>query len=92
VKSSFAILIASTALPAPFSEQVHITERIHALDKNTLEDQMTIIDPATLAHPWVLTIKYHRVSNMPYLVDRECTENDRNPVVNGKFTIAPPKP
>jgi hypothetical protein len=96
VKSSLAILIAGTVgagygVSVPLSEQVQITERIRALDKNTLEDQMTIIDPVTLAHPWVLMIKYHHVSNMPHILDRECTENDRNPVVDGKFTIAPPK-
>ena len=39
-------------------------------DKNTLEDHMTIVDPVALAHPWVLTIRYHHVSNMPHVVDR----------------------
>jgi hypothetical protein len=87
-----APMSAGYRVSTPFSEQLQITERIRALDKNTLEDQMTIIDPVTLAHPWVLTVKYHRVSNMDYIVDRDCAENDRNPVVDGKFTIAPPKP
>jgi len=82
---------AGYGVSVPLSEQVQVTERIRAPDKNTLEDHMTIIDPATLAHPWVLMIKYHHVSNMPHILDRECTENDRNPVVDGKFTIAPPK-
>jgi hypothetical protein len=77
-------------VPAPLSEQVHVTERIRALDRNTLEDDMTILDPMALAHPWVLIIRYHRATDMPHIVDRDCAENDRNPVVNGKFTIAPP--
>lgn len=29
---------------------------------------------------------------MNRLYDEVCEENDRNPVVNGKFTLAPPKP
>jgi hypothetical protein len=87
-----APIIAGYGVPAPFSEQVQVSERIRALDKNTLEDQMTIVDPVALAHPWMLTIRYHHVSNMPHVVDRECAENERNPVVDGKFTVAPPKP
>jgi hypothetical protein len=85
-------MFAAYGVPASLSDQVHVTERIRALDKNTLEDLISIDDPVALAHPWVLTIQYHHVSDMPHIVDRDCAENERNPVVDGKFTIAPPKP
>ncbi len=74
------------------SEQARFTERIRMLDKNTLEDQITVEDPIALSRPWKLTRQYHRVPNMNRLYDEVCEENDRNPVVNGKFTLAPPKP
>jgi hypothetical protein len=77
--------------PAVLSEQAHVIERIRALDKNTLENQMTISDTVALASPWVLTLRYHRVPGMAHIIDSDCAENERNPVVEGKYTIAPPK-
>ncbi|HEX3398425.1 MAG TPA: hypothetical protein VHS76_17090 [Steroidobacteraceae bacterium] len=77
--------------PAVLSEQAHVIERIRALDTNTLENQMTISDTVALANPWVLTLRYHRVPGMAHILDSDCAENERNPVVEGKYTIAPPK-
>jgi hypothetical protein len=74
------------------SEQAHYIERISMLDKNSLEDQITIEDPIALTGPWHLNRQYRRVPNMSRFVEEDCEGNDRNPVVNGKFTIAPPKP
>jgi hypothetical protein len=79
-------------LGEPLSEQARFTERIRMRDKNTLEDQITVADPVALSHPWMLTSKYYRVSNMNRLFDEVCGETERNPVVNGKFILAPPKP
>jgi hypothetical protein len=76
----------------PLSERATLTERIRLLNKNTLQDQITIEDPVALTHPWQLTRQYYRVPNMNRLFDEVCGETERNPVVNGKFTIAPPKP
>lgn len=76
--------------PSALSEEVHVIERIRALDRNTLENQMTISDVAALARPWVLTLHYHRVPGMAHIIDSDCAENDRNPVIDGKYTIAPP--
>ena len=76
--------------PASLSDQVHIIERIRALDKNTLEDQMTISDEVALAKPLALTLHYHRVQGMAHIIESDCAEY-RNPVVNGQYTIAPPK-
>jgi hypothetical protein len=55
-------------------------------------DQLTIDDPLAFTHPWTLTIPYKRVTNLDRLIHGDCKENDRNPVVDGKLTIAPPKP
>jgi hypothetical protein len=56
------------------------------------QDQMTILDPGALEHPWVMTLIHHHVANMPHILDRDCAESDRNPIVDGKISIAPPKP
>jgi hypothetical protein len=75
----------------PLSEQARYTERIRMLNENTLEDQMTVEDPVALSRPWQLTRQYHRDPSIDRIIDQVCEENDRNPVVNGKMTIAPPK-
>jgi hypothetical protein len=76
---------------AALGEQLHVVERIRALDRNTLENQMTMNAPTALAHPWGLTLQYHRVPRMAHVLESDCTENERNPVVDGKYTIAPAK-
>ncbi len=75
---------------AVFSDQAHYAERIRMADKDTLEDQITIEDPVALTHPWSLTRRFHRVPRMTRIIDGDCRGNDRNPVVDGKFVIAPP--
>ena len=71
------------------SEQAHFIERVRRVDPNTLESEMTIEDPGRFVHPWKLTLRYRRVTNMDRMIATNCTENDRNPVVNGQVTIAP---
>jgi len=71
------------------SEQAHFIERLRMVNPNTLESQMTIEDAARFAHPWKLTLRYRRVTNMERMIPTNCTENDRNPVVGGQVTIAP---
>lgn len=73
------------------SDAARYTEQIRMVDKNTLEDLVTVEDPVALSHPWQLRRQYHRVLNMNRMYDQVCEANDRNPVVNGKMTIAPPK-
>jgi hypothetical protein len=86
---------AGPILPIPhfvspdLSEQAHFIERLRRVDRNTLQDELTIEDPARLAHPWKMTLRYRRVTNMDRMIPTNCTENERNPVVNGKVTIAP---
>ncbi len=74
------------------SESAHYTERMRRVSQDRLEDQLTIDDPLAFTHPWTLTIPYKRVTNLDRLIHGDCMANDRNPVVDGKLTVAPPKP
>jgi len=73
------------------SDQAHFIERLREVSEDRLEDQFTIEDPLTLAHPWHMTLEYNRVKELDRLLPYDCTENDRNPVIDGKMTIAPPQ-
>lgn len=75
---------------AQLSEDARFEERIRLVNANNLENEMTIDDPARFAHPWRLTIHYRRVTDLDRMISTNCTENDRNPVVDGKVIIAPP--
>lgn len=79
-------------LIATLSTEVHFIERIRMLDPNHLEDQMTIIDPKNFTAPWHVSRQYDRVTRIHRMVHEDCEGEDRNPVVNGKFTVAPPPP
>lgn len=74
------------------SDQAHFIERIRLIGKDRMEDQMTIEDPIAFARPWKVTLTFKRMKGVDRLVPVDCQENDRNPVVNGEFKIAPPKP
>ena len=56
---------------------------------NRIEDELTIEDPTALTRTWKTTIPYERVAGLDRMVHGDCEENDRNPVVDGKLTIAP---
>jgi hypothetical protein len=72
------------------SPQAHFIERIRMIDKDHLQDQMTVIDPVNLAKPWHLTRTYDRVKNIHRMVYEDCEGEERNPIVNGHFTLTPP--
>jgi hypothetical protein len=74
------------------SDQAHFVERIRLLDKDRMEDQMIIEDPVAFARPWRVTLTFKRMKGVDRLLPLDCQENDRNPLVNGEFKIAPPKP
>ena len=77
---------------APFatlSERAHFTERLRRLDSDRLDDELVIEDPVALAHPWRVTLHFHRVTGLDRLIVYDCAENDRNPVIDGKISIAP---
>jgi hypothetical protein len=75
--------------PNNLSAQAHFTERVRRVDKNNLEDQLTIDDPIAFMHPWKLTLHYSRAADLNRMLPWDCA-NDRNPVVNGKISVAPP--
>jgi hypothetical protein len=75
---------------AELSEHAHFTERLSLLDADTLQNRMTIDDPQRFSHPWEIVVRYKRAKNVDRMIPVNCRENDRNPVVNGNFVIAPP--
>lgn len=75
---------------ADLSEQAHFMERLRLLDADTLQNDLTIDDPQRFSHPWQLVIRYKRAKNVDRIIPVNCRENDRNPVVDGSFVIAPP--
>jgi hypothetical protein len=82
------------ALPIPgianLSDQAHFTEHIHLVDASTLQDEMTIEDPERFSHPWQVSIRYKRVTDLDRMISTNCTDNDRDTTINGKQTIVPP--
>jgi len=75
--------------PNKLSAQAHFTERVRRPDRNSLEDRMTIDDPIAFTQPWNLTLHYTRAADLDRMLPWDCA-NDRNPVVNGKISVAPP--
>jgi hypothetical protein len=75
---------------ALLSRDAHFIERIRMLDDGLLENQITIIDPGVLTEPWHLTRTYRRVANIDRMVYEDCEGEERNPIVDGKFTLTPP--
>ena len=73
------------------SDQAHFTERLRMVDRDTMEDRITIVDPVALARPWKMAVQFKRRPHMQRMLPYDCTENERNPVVDGKVTIAPPR-
>ena len=81
--------LAPRAWLSLLSDHAHFTERFRLLSPDELEDDLTIEDPVALARAWQITLRFHRVTQLNRMIPYDCTENDRNPVVNGKLTIAP---
>jgi hypothetical protein len=82
--------IEDSLMIAMLSTDAHFIERIRMRDDDRLEDQITIIDPASLTEPWHLTRTYQRVANIDRMVYEDCEGEERNPIVDGKFTLTPP--
>jgi hypothetical protein len=81
-----------THLVALLSPAAHFIERIRMTDKDHLQDRMTIIDPNFFTAPWHITRRYQRVTRIHRMVHEDCVGDDRNPIVNGQYTLAPPAP
>jgi hypothetical protein len=81
-----------TAPLIKLSDQARFTERLRLIAPDRLENEMTVEDPVALERPWHLKLVYRRVSNLDRMIYHNCTENDRNPVIDGRMTIAPGTP
>jgi hypothetical protein len=65
-------------------------ERIRKIGEDRLEDAMTMIDPVVLTRPFTVTLPYKRLTTVDRIIHGDCTQNDRNPIVNGQDSVAPP--
>ncbi|HEX5229934.1 MAG TPA: hypothetical protein VFW44_19615 [Bryobacteraceae bacterium] len=72
------------------SPEAHFVERLRMIDKNHLEDHMTVIDSVNFTKPWELSRTYERVQAIQRMVYEDCEGEERNPIVDGHFTLAPP--
>ena len=72
------------------SPEARFIERLHMIDANHLQDEMTVIDPVNFTKAWHLTRTYERVTTIHRMVYEDCEGEERNPIVNGHFTLAPP--
>jgi hypothetical protein len=70
----------------PMSDQLHFTERIRMVNHDEMEIFFRTEDPIALAKPIDVTLHYARVTDLNRMIDEnECEDNDRDPVVNGRF-------
>jgi len=74
---------------ALLSPDARFVERIRMLNKDHLEDRITIVDPKNLTKPWDLRRTYQRVTHIHRMVYEDCEGEERNPIVDGKFTLTP---
>jgi hypothetical protein len=72
---------------AILDDQADYVERMRMVSPGVLEDQMTITDPTQFTGPWKVTRRFQHVKGVTRMVHEDCEGNDRNPVVNGKFTL-----
>lgn len=70
------------------SDSVHYEERLRMVGKDKLEDRLTISDAAAFTHQWTVTLSYARQES-DWIINGDCTQNDRNPVTNGVEGLAP---
>jgi hypothetical protein len=83
---------AQFEIVAVFSPAARYTERIRMIDADHLEDRMTVVDPRVLSKPWVITRRYSRVKTLNRMIHEDCEGEERNPIVDGQYTLAPPPP
>jgi hypothetical protein len=83
------VAVVESRFPPALSEQAHYVERMRRVSADRFEVEMSVEDPTALTGPWRVTIPYERVTDLDRMVHGLCDENDRNPVVDGKLTIAP---
>ncbi|HXQ26884.1 MAG TPA: hypothetical protein VN822_10785 [Candidatus Acidoferrales bacterium] len=71
----------------PMSDQLHFVERIRMVNHNQMQIDTTTEDPVALTKPIHVTITYARVTDFNRMIEEtDCEQNERDPVVNGRFT------
>jgi hypothetical protein len=78
---------------APFDElsgEARFTERMRLVSPGHLEDVLTVTDPVAFTKPWQVRLTYSKVAGIDRMVNYDCDENDRNPIVNGELGVAGP--
>lgn len=71
----------------PMSDQLHFTERISMVNHDEMQIDYTVEDPIALTKPIHSVITYVRVTDFDRMLEEaDCEENERDPVVNGRFT------
>jgi hypothetical protein len=71
----------------PMSDQLHFIERIRMVNHNEMQIDYTVEDPVALTKPIHATITHTRVTDFNRMIEEtDCEQNDRDPIVNGRFT------
>lgn len=71
----------------PMSDQLHFMERIRMIDHDHMQIDYTVEDPIALTKPMHATIVHKRVTDFDRMIEEtDCEENERDPIVNGRFT------
>jgi len=76
-----------TGFYMPMSDQLHFTERIRMVNHDEMQIDYTVEDPVALTKPIHAVFNYVRVTDFDRMIEEaDCEENERDPVVNGRFT------
>jgi len=71
----------------PMSDQLHFIERIRMINPDRMQIDYTVEDPVALTKPIHATIIHARVTDFNRMIEEtDCEENERDPIVNGRFT------
>jgi hypothetical protein len=71
----------------PVSDQLHFTERIRMVNHDQMQIDYTVEDPVALTKPIHAVIVHTRVTDFNRMIEEtDCEQNERDPVVNGRFT------
>jgi len=71
----------------PMSDQLHFIERIRMVNHDHVQIEYTVEDPVALTKPMHSTIIHVRVTDFSRMIEEtDCEENERDPIVNGRFT------
>jgi len=81
------VSLVGTGFFFPMSDQLHFIERVRMIDRDHVQIDYTVEDPIALTKPIHAAIIHSRVTDFNRMVEEEdCEENERDPVVNGRFT------